>query len=324
MDIGISILVTFVLILVNGTSPPSRWRSSMPARLFFRRKQRRVRKKPRERSTSRPIPIVSSPPFKSPLRSSGFSPPRPPLRTSRSLFPEWLSSFGVEWLALVAPGLAPVLITLIVSYFSIVIGELVPKRIALSSAESVSKAVAGPLSIFQKIFSPIVRFTAASADLLARIMRVKSADDRQDVSEEEIRYIVADNEELDDDEKRMIHEVLDLGDSTAGEVMTPRVDMIMVEDSETVKQAIDRMRGTGYSRLPVFHEELKTTSSALFAIKTSSTLCLTTERRMRLSITLPMWTLYPKARTCFRCSTKCKRIVNRWPLSSTNTVEPLV
>ena len=46
-----------------------------------------------------------------------------------------------------------------------------------------------------------------------------------------------------------------MGDSTAGEVMTPRVDMIMVEDSETVKQAIDRMRGTGYSRLPVFHED---------------------------------------------------------------------
>lgn len=75
--------------------------------------------------------------------------------------------------------------------------------------------------------------------------------ERQDVSEEQIRSIVADNDELDDDEKRMIHDVLDLGDATAGEVMTPRVDMIMVESDETVLQCIERMRGTGFSRLPL-------------------------------------------------------------------------
>lgn len=67
--------------------------------------------------------------------------------------------------------------------------------------------------------------------------------------------MVADNEELDDEEKRMIHEVMDLGDATAEEVMTPRVDMIMVGSDETVRQAIDRMRGTGYSRLPVFRDD---------------------------------------------------------------------
>ena len=78
---------------------------------------------------------------------------------------------------------------------------------------------------------------------------------RQEVSEDEIRTMVADNEELDDEEKRMIHEVMDLGDATAEEVMTPRVDMIMVGSDETVRQAIDRMRGTGYSRLPVFRDD---------------------------------------------------------------------
>ena len=80
-------------------------------------------------------------------------------------------------------------------------------------------------------------------------------DDYQDVSEEEIRSIVADNVELEEVEKRMIHDILDLGDTTAEEIMTPRVDMIMVEDTKTVRQAIDRMRGTGYSRLPIYHED---------------------------------------------------------------------
>lgn len=74
--------------------------------------------------------------------------------------------------------------------------------------------------------------------------------------EDEIKDFVADNDELLEDEKRMIHEILDLGDMDAGEIMTPRVDMILVEDTETVRQAVERMMGTGYSRLPVFHEDI--------------------------------------------------------------------
>lgn len=75
------------------------------------------------------------------------------------------------------------------------------------------------------------------------------------VSEDEIRDMVAENEELADDEKRMIHQIIDMGDTVAHEIMTPRADMMTVEDTETVIQALDRMRGTGYSRLPVYHED---------------------------------------------------------------------
>ncbi len=74
-------------------------------------------------------------------------------------------------------------------------------------------------------------------------------------AEDELKDFVTDNDELLDDEKRMIHEILDLGEMDAGDIMTPRVDMIMVEDTETVRQAVDRMMGTGFSRLPVFHED---------------------------------------------------------------------
>lgn len=78
---------------------------------------------------------------------------------------------------------------------------------------------------------------------------------KQTVSEEEIKDIVADNDELADDEKRMIHDIIDLGDMSVHEIMQPRVDMIMVEDTETVRTAVERMHGTGYSRLPIFHED---------------------------------------------------------------------
>ena len=80
-------------------------------------------------------------------------------------------------------------------------------------------------------------------------------DQRPESDEDEIRSAVDESVELDAEEKRMIHDVLDLSDATAEEVMTPRVDIIAVEDTETVRQAIDRMRGTGYSRLPVYHDD---------------------------------------------------------------------
>lgn len=79
---------------------------------------------------------------------------------------------------------------------------------------------------------------------------------RDSVSEDEIKDIVADNDELLEDEKRMINDILDLGDMTVREIMKPRVDMIMAEDVEPARTALDRMRGTGYSRLPVYHEEV--------------------------------------------------------------------
>lgn len=79
---------------------------------------------------------------------------------------------------------------------------------------------------------------------------------KRQVSEEEIKELVTDADELLDDEKRMIGEILSLGELTAADVMQPRVDVIAVEDDETVRVALERMRGTGYSRLPVFSEDL--------------------------------------------------------------------
>ena len=79
---------------------------------------------------------------------------------------------------------------------------------------------------------------------------------KRSISEEEIRELVDDNDELLEDEKRMIGEILTLDELTAADIMQPRVDIIAVEDIETTRDALERMHGTGYSRLPVFHEDL--------------------------------------------------------------------
>ena len=79
---------------------------------------------------------------------------------------------------------------------------------------------------------------------------------KRSVSEEEIKELVDGTEELLEDEKRMIGEILDLDELTVSDVMRPRVDIIGVEENETVRAALERMQGTGYSRLPVYREDL--------------------------------------------------------------------
>ena len=167
----------------------------------------------------------------------------------------WVESFGIAPLSAIAPVASPIVITLIVSYLSIVIGELVPKRIGLSDAEGMAKSVAGPIMFFRKIAKPLVWLTQASANGISAVLGIKSADDRQNVSEEEIKYMVSEQDGMRDEEKRMIHEIFDLGDAVAREVMVPRVDVEMVEDTDSIEAVMDVMRKTGFSRVPVFHED---------------------------------------------------------------------
>ena len=97
----------------------------------------------------------------------------------------------------------------------------------------------------------------AAAGLSALITRaVCNRRNSPGASEEQIRDLVTDSDDLLEDEKSMIHEIIELGDMTAMEVMQPRMDMILVQDTDTVRQAAERMTGTGYSRLPVFHEDV--------------------------------------------------------------------
>ncbi|WP_455137092.1 hemolysin family protein [Thermophilibacter sp.] len=166
----------------------------------------------------------------------------------------WFESLGMP--AFVAEPLAPILITLAVSYLSIVVGELVPKRIALADSESVAKSVVGPIRAFMHVARPLVWLTAASANGLSALLGIKSADERDSVSEEEIKYMVTDADELSDQEKSMIHEVIDMGDTIAREVMVPRVDMTAIEDTATLSEVLAVMRRTGYSRIPVYHESV--------------------------------------------------------------------
>jgi putative hemolysin len=167
----------------------------------------------------------------------------------------WLEGLGIAWLSPLAGGISVFLVTLIVSYVTLVFGELVPKRLGLQQAERVAIRVAGPVRFVARVTAPLVWFLSKSTTLVARLVGVKSEGGRPGVSEEEIKLLVTEQGTLLDEEKRMIHEIFELGDTVAREVMVPRVDMVLVEDTATVREAAEIMRGTGFSRLPVFHED---------------------------------------------------------------------
>lgn len=252
MDIAISIAVTVLLTIVNGYFSMSEMALSIAKKPVLEHDAEEGDSRAAVAATMIDNPGDFLATIQVAITLVGFASSAFAATSLSEPFGEWLASIGVP----MSRAIATVLITLFLSYFSIVVGELVPKRIAMSDAERISKMVAGPLRAFSKIAAPLVWLTAASANGLATLLHIKSADERQNVSEEEIRYMVTDAEELTEQEKSMIHDVIDLGDAVAREVMVPRVDVEAVEDTTECAEALSLMRRTGYSRVPVYHEDI--------------------------------------------------------------------
>ena len=254
MDIAVSIAVTALLTIVNGYFSMSEMALSTAKKVVLDHEAEEG-----DRQAAVAASVIDNPgDFLAAIQVAitlvGFASSAFAATSLSEPLGSWLVTVGVPDAA--SRTIATVLITLFLSYFSIVVGELVPKRMAMADAEAVSKRVAGPLSAFSTFAKPLVWLTAASANGLATILHIKSTDDRQNVSEEEIRYMVTDAEELTEQEKSMIHDVIDLGDAVAREVMVPRVDVEAVEDTVSCAEALSVMRRTGFSRVPVYHEDV--------------------------------------------------------------------
>ncbi len=166
-----------------------------------------------------------------------------------------LRSLGVTWITPMASGVAVFLVTVAVTYVTLVLGELAPKRLALDRAARVAQAVARPVTWVAAVLTPIVWVLGRSTDLVARAMGVRGGGSAHGVSEEEIKLLVRDQGTLLEEEKRMIAEVLEIGDTVAREIMVPRVDVDMIEDTSSVGEALPFFRRTGFSRVPVFHDD---------------------------------------------------------------------
>lgn len=155
-------------------------------------------------------------------------------------------------------GVSTVLITLITSYFSLVLGELAPKKIAMQKPEKVSFAVVPVLLFVSKVTKPFVKILSVSTNAVVRLFGLDPNADEEEVTEEEIRMMVDVGQEkgvIEDVQKEMINNIFEFDDIDVADIMTHRTDMACVDAEDSLADIIQLSMEEGYSRIPVYEED---------------------------------------------------------------------
>ncbi|MEP6639788.1 MAG: hemolysin family protein [Chloroflexota bacterium] len=163
--------------------------------------------------------------------------------------------------------LALIIVTLLLSLFTIVFGELVPKSLALAHTEAFALRLSGFIVVLLRVFGPLVRVLTAITTTVARLLG--AGDQAQGVmSTEELKILVERGGEqgiLEAEEEQMIHAVIELGDQRVHEVMVPRTAMVTLPATASLEGAIDKVIDEGHSRIPVYDETIDEIIGILYA-----------------------------------------------------------
>ena len=167
---------------------------------------------------------------------------------------EWIISLGVTVPRRTLQNMAVVVITLMLSYFTLIFGELVPKRIAMKKSEQIALGVSGLLSFISAIFRPIVGLLSVSTNLVLRLIGIDPNEADDNVSEEEIRMMVDAGSEkgtIDHQEKEFIQNVFEFNDIMAGEIATHRTDVTALMADDTLEEWDEIIHESRHTRYPV-------------------------------------------------------------------------
>ncbi len=174
----------------------------------------------------------------------------------------WLTALPL--IADYAPAIANVISLVLITFISVVLGELAPKRLGTLRPEQIASGVALPMAILATVARPAVVVLAGSTRFLLRILGFGKLSEEK-VTEEEIRHLVAESHEqgvIDSDERNMLNRVLRLGDRSAESLMTPRTRIVWLDASASRDENLTILRETAFSRYPVYrggdHEVLGT------------------------------------------------------------------
>jgi len=168
---------------------------------------------------------------------------------------ELIKLTGIPIADAVLQSVSMVLITVLLSYFSLVFGELAPKRLAMKKAEPVAMLVARPLSFLSIVTSPFVKFLTFSTNTVVRLFGVDPNNNEKSVTEEEIRMMVDVGEErgaIEETEKEMINNIFEFNNKTVSEIMTHRTDIVALPISSTLDEVTEFINAEKYSRIPVY------------------------------------------------------------------------
>lgn len=155
--------------------------------------------------------------------------------------------------------IAMVVVTLILSYFNLVFGELVPKRIALQKAEAFSLMCVKPIHILSKVLAPFIKLLSVSTNGVLRLFGMKTENLDEEVTEEEIKSMLANGTKagvFNAIEKEMINSIFSFDDKKAVEVMTSRQDVIAIDLEEDIEEYLDEILNSMHSRIPVYEGDL--------------------------------------------------------------------
>lgn len=171
----------------------------------------------------------------------------------------WLVNIGVNIPVATLDTISVILITLILSYFTLVFGELVPKRIAMKKAEKLALGMSALISFIAKLFSPIVWVLTASTNLMLRLCGIDPNAEDENVSEEEIRMMVDVGSQkgvIDKEEKEIIQNVFEFDDLTVSEFATHRTDVSVLWMEDSIEEWEEIIHESRYSIYPVCDETI--------------------------------------------------------------------
>jgi hypothetical protein len=161
-----------------------------------------------------------------------------------------------------------IIITLVLSYFTLVLGELVPKRIAMKRSESIARAVSGLMIGMTAALRPIIWLLTVSTNGVLRLCGIDPEDNAEEVSEEEIIMMLDEGEEagsIESGEKELIKNVFSLNDTTAEDVMVHRSQVAFLKRDDARTTLLNEIAESGYSRFPVYGENIDDIVGILYA-----------------------------------------------------------
>lgn len=152
-----------------------------------------------------------------------------------------------------------ILITILLSYITLVFGELLPKRIALRNSEKIALSSINIITNISKIFYPFVKFLTLSTNFILIVLKMKDDDMEEKVSKEEIRSLIEVGREhgiINESEQEMIEKVIEFDEKIAREIMIPRTKVFLVEKNTDIENLFNKKEFLKYSRIPVYEKEM--------------------------------------------------------------------
>lgn len=169
---------------------------------------------------------------------------------------QWLMGFGLE--ADTSSGLATAFVVITITYLTIVLGELVPKRIGQSRAESIARLMAPPIALLALLSKPFVSLLALSTETVLRLLGQRQREEF-DVTEDDIHALLTEGSEsgaIEKHEHDMVRKVFQLEDRPVSSLMTPRSEIVWLDTAQPLDTNLERVLGSSHSRFPVCNETL--------------------------------------------------------------------